>query len=273
MLLTDEVRAMRAFVSQQIGEGAIPERELARITGWIATGQQWLGQQSSGSHRAHGSAPRRERTRCDNSLPDPHPGGSSLDADCDRVPLPVQQVRSTGPLRRGIGQRRRPARSPARSPPLSTSSESHGPNSYTSLNTDSANSSAFKSGGIDLRQPRHQGNSAPSHQGKVKGFMQALHIFSDGPAEFCKTGDVRDVLTRPRLRFRSTLPNGRIRALCVPAALAGTRPGDLGPGGEWPVFGSCLMKRPLSHPMDGLNSSLSRGGCFSPLDPPIHTAA
>lgn len=168
MLLTGEVRAMRAFVSQQIGEGAIPERELARITGWIATGQQWSGQQSSGSSRYHGSAPRRERTRCDNSLRDPYPDGPSLDEDCDGARPPVQQIWRTGPLRRAIGQRRRPARSPARSPPLSTSSESHGPNSYTSLITDGANSSAYKSAGIDLRQPGHQKNSAPSHRGKVK---------------------------------------------------------------------------------------------------------
>lgn len=129
---------MRAFVSQRFEEGAIPETELARTTGWIATGQQWSGPQSSGSSRCHGSAPRRERTRCDNNLPDPHPDGSSLDEDCDGVSLPVQQIRSTGPLRRAIGQRRRPARSPARSPPLSTISESHEPNACTPSITDGA---------------------------------------------------------------------------------------------------------------------------------------
>lgn len=181
MLLTGEVRALRAFVSQRFEEGAIPETELARTTGCIATGQQWSGPQSSGSSRCHGSAPRRERTRCDNNLPDPHPDGSSLDEDCDGVSLPVQQIRSTGPLRRAIGQRRRPARSPARSPPLSTTSQSHEPNACTPSITDGANSNAFRSGGIDLRQPRHHGHSPPSYRGKVKRDLQALHISSAGP--------------------------------------------------------------------------------------------
>ena len=196
MLLTGKVRAMRAFVSQPIGEGAIPERELARITGWIATGQQWSGQQSSGSSCTHGSAPRRERMRCDNSLPDPHPDGASLGEDRDRVSLPVQQIWRRDALRRAIGQRRRPARSPTRSPPLSTTSESHGPNSYTSLVIDGANSNAFNSAGIDLRQPGHQGHIAPSHQGKVKRVLQALYVSGDGLAAsegksqgVCRPGD------------------------------------------------------------------------------------
>jgi len=46
---------------------------------------------------------------------------------------------------------------------------------------DGANSSAFKSGGIDLRQQRYSGHSAPSHKGKVKGDLQALHTSSAGP--------------------------------------------------------------------------------------------
>jgi len=40
MLLTGEVRAIRAIVSQRIEEGAIPETALARIAGSIAIGEQ-----------------------------------------------------------------------------------------------------------------------------------------------------------------------------------------------------------------------------------------
>lgn len=119
--------------------------------------------------------------RCDNSLPDPHPDGASLGEDCDRVSPPVQQIWRRDALRHAIGQRRRPAQSPARSPPLSTTSESHRPNSYASLMIDGANSSAFNSAGIDLRQSEHQGHIAPSHKGKVKGDLQALHTSSAGP--------------------------------------------------------------------------------------------
>lgn len=238
MLLTGKVRAMRAFVSQRIGEGAIPERELARITGWIATGQQGSGQQSSGSSRAQGSAPRRERTHCDNSLPDPHPDGSSLDEDCDGACRPVQQIWSTGPLRRAIGQRRRPARSPARSPPLSTSSEPHRPNSYASLNTDSANSSASKSGGIDLHQPKHHGHSAPSHRGKVKRDFLALYISSDGLAGILQNRRCAGracTSTSEVQKYVTQWPNqGALRAGCF----SRNPPGKFGAVSGPPAFGT-----------------------------------
>lgn len=105
----------------------------------------------------------------------------------------------------------------------------------SSINADGANSSAFKSGGIDLRQPRHQGNSALSHQGKVKGVLQALYFSSDGLAasEEESQNVCTPVLTRPLLRFSNKLPMAGMRAPCVQAARAGTRPGDLGPAAEW----------------------------------------
>ena len=109
---------------------------------------------------------------CDSSLRDPYPDGPSLREDCCGARLPVRQIWRIDLLRRAIGQQRAAPRSPARSPPLSRTSRSHGPNACSPSIADGANSSAFKSAGIDLRQPRHQ---------------KTLHLPIGGrSSEFCK---------------------------------------------------------------------------------------